>query len=74
MPPTPKPRLSDNPLYLLALAVGTIAFALGAVAGLLLYLLGGPDMAIGGVVITLLVYATGYNALLKLRDREGPEP
>lgn len=75
MPPiAPKPRLSEHPIFFMALAVGAIAFVVGAVITLILYSLGGPDMVVVGIAIGVVVFAIGFNALLRLRERDGMEP
>lgn len=69
MPPSPAPRPdSRSPYYLLALAVGSVAFVLGAVTAALMYAVGGKDMVVGGIIVGVLVFALAYTLILRLRE------
>lgn len=71
--PTPSSTPDPNhPVYFLALAVGSISFVVGAVCALLLYTLGGPDIAVLGVALGVVMFAISFSAILRLRD--GVEP
>lgn len=69
--PTPTPRPSrESPAYTVALLVGASALIVGAVVGILLYLVGGRELAITGIAIALIAYTVVY--AIVLRDAAPP--